>query len=685
MTKSNKIIILLIAFVLSLSIGFGLTKTSHASAATVSSTVKNYFELNGTGISASFEESGLNVNVQNLNKLSFKNDLMINDMDIKVKLPKGYTTGLVFDLDSFLVNGNPEKWSERDSQQGTEYQKTIKNIIKLSYDSNDENKINCTINEKAVNDIVVQDGWVVLKIRVIDNYLTIDGNNIANYYDADEKIYYKVKNIDDRVVVDDLTIDFVEIAQSTAAGLFVMEYVDQKSSDLTGAYKQSLKLEDGQTQLTQAKPRVYLNDTFYARQEDGSYKSIKLQSTEEKYDLTIKACSVLGGYSSVYLVNPTKQDNTKTYPNVLIESDTSIPDQLRFIGAGSNIEFGVGAKENDEFVVYETFVVDEVKVSNFEDTVKPKYVYNEIAYRSYLNALNEAIIVKEDEKITSVGLGTDLKIPSFEDLVFDDFKAYEDLNVNVYYRTETSSDDVATMSFNLKDVGKYIFFVAFSDGENSMLEKDFFITNKDDNNKITYGIYGEENDDGNGNQIPNYVGNFVFRFEIKDDANIEVNKPEIQGKGYKGVKYVASGFDINASGCSIEYQLYYNANINASEDDANWKLIPKASSVSDYEYNENGYDYSEIKSVNYDGELTFVPTRIGSYKIVCTASSVVSSREASDFTIISVASEPKVVEVESQWLQNNIWSVVFLSVGSLCLVGIIILLCIKPKEKVNND
>ena len=68
---------------------------------------------------------------------------------------------------------------------------------------------------------------------------------------------------------------------------------------------------------------------------------------------------------------------------------------------------------------------------------------------------------------------------------------------------------------------------------------------------------------------------------------------------------------------------------------------------------------------------------------MCTATSSVSSRHAEDSTIIQVASKANVVEVPSKWLENNIWSVVFLSVGTLSLVGIIILLCIKPKEQ--ND
>ena len=49
--------------------------------------------------------------------------------------------------------------------------------------------------------------------------------------------------------------------------------------------------------------------------------------------------------------------------------------------------------------------------------------------------------------------------------------------------------------------------------------------------------------------------------------------------------------------------------------------------------------------------------------------------------IIKIAEEKVVVRPGNNWLKNNAWSVVFLSVGSLCLVGIIVLLCVKPKEE----
>ena len=113
--------------------------------------------------------------------------------------------------------------------------------------------------------------------------------------------------------------------------------------------------------------------------------------------------------------------------------------------------------------------------------------------------------------------------------------------------------------------------------------------------------------------------------------------------------------------------------------------IPKASNITDTEYEQDGYDYDDIQAINYNGELTFTPDKIGSYKIVCMATSKVTARDAVGSSIIRIESAPKVVKVDNHWLQNNVWSVVFLSIGTLCLIGIVVLLCIKPKEETDED
>ena len=49
--------------------------------------------------------------------------------------------------------------------------------------------------------------------------------------------------------------------------------------------------------------------------------------------------------------------------------------------------------------------------------------------------------------------------------------------------------------------------------------------------------------------------------------------------------------------------------------------------------------------------------------------------------MIRVSEDVTTVKPASHWLENNVWSVVFLSIGTLCLIGIVILLFVKPKEE----
>jgi hypothetical protein len=229
------------------------------------------------------------------------------------------------------------------------------------------------------------------------------------------------------------------------------------------------------------------------------------------------------------------------------------------------------------------------------------------------------------------------------------------------------SSTATEMNFAV-DVGEYTFCVAFSDGVNAMKESDFY---EIDGDTLTEGKYYDD---------------YVFNFKIQDNAPITIETSPVKGVAYKGIKFTASAFKIDADGCDTTYTLYYNADKNAEQDSNGWVAIPAKSSVKDKTYTDNdGNTYNSVMSVAYDGERTFVPTKYGSYMIKCYASSEHTIRTAEAYSIVRVTDAPSFVEVPSTWLRDNVWSVVFLSVGTLCLIGIIVLLCIKPKEETESD
>ena len=57
--------------------------------------------------------------------------------------------------------------------------------------------------------------------------------------------------------------------------------------------------------------------------------------------------------------------------------------------------------------------------------------------------------------------------------------------------------------------------------------------------------------------------------------------------------------------------------------------------------------------------------------------------KVSSYKLISITSDPDKVDVGGdplEWLQDNVLSVVFLGIGVLCLIGLVVLLLVKPKD-----
>ena len=301
----------------------------------------------------------------------------------------------------------------------------------------------------------------------------------------------------------------------------------------------------------------------------------------------------------------------------------------------------------------------------------PKYVEGQDrvqALKAFEYALKQQYL-KEDGKYAVIG--STISLPSFKDLVYDNNTAYEKLTYEVRYATPSSSSFSSSSSLvvNLSKEGDYVFYVMFKDVDGNAMDEDLFVKEQD-------GVKIINND-------ADAYGQFVFKFHIENNADIEIIPASTQGKGWRGIRYTASSFKIDASGCTITYKLFYNPDSDATKDSSGWVEIPSFKSVEDdTDYFLNGYSYEDLKSINYDGEVKFTPNKIGAYRIDCTASSNMTVQEVTESSeIIKIAEEKVVVRPGNNWLKNNAWSVVFLSVGSLCLVGIIVLLCVKPKEE----
>lgn len=678
MTKSYKIVLLLTTFVLVVTAAFcSLFSKAPADAdSTTATNASDYFtgfsssqlKFDGGYLVATVKENseiadevndeGLTDTVES-GVLNLANAIAINDLEMVFVIPDGLKSfTLVLNGSAYYANGNvsAEKdgdgYKKADGEYVYKTKTTISNEIDFDFVSGTA-KVNGASSGSAfrtdggklsVKTSVTSDGYV--KFIAGSSGTVIVATDIV---DGSGKLIEskKIKNVADTSVAN---VKFMfELKDADAPVDFKIESVDQKASDANGNYKQTFETDENGVIIDDGVyPVVALSDSFYKKNSDFTYSAIK--NLREKYTLSVSVYSVFGGVSSsdIYIQ---KNDG------VIWRETNDTPKGIMFLKEGT---FGINlvAKDGDNEIVYKTVSVE---VRNFaNDDESPVYVYDEAAYQAFEVALENAYYDIDGGHYAA--LGSDMEIPSMKDLVFDDYVTYEGMTKTVYYDNNSSADlSSSGMTISLSEAGKYVFKVVFADGNGNVMDKD---------NDFESGEIYEK---------------FVFDFKIDDDAPIKITAAPSQGVGYKGVTYTASKFTIDAVGCTTTYTLYYNANMDATEDSEGWIEIPKSASVTDTEYSKDGYTYDDVQAIGYNGTLTFTPDKSGAYMIKCSTVSSVTSRGDEATTIVKVEKSPVTVKVYTDWLKNNVWSVVFLSIGTLCLIGIIVLLCIKPKDETESD
>lgn len=677
-TKSYKIVLLITAFVLAISAVFCSLFTAtpvKADEATATSASK-YF----TGLTASdvkFEGGYLVAKVKENSTLTdttsdigttvttetgilnIANKLAINDLEMVMVIPSGLDNlTVVFNSAAYYANGNVSAVKDGESYKkysDGSYVYDVKKEVANEIDFDFTSKTAKVNGEETALAFTMDGDKLVLKTKV----------NAANYVEftfgaSQAKVVAddvtdpsgnvvegkKVKNVAD-VSVANVKFMF-ELANEQTPVDFKIASIDQKASDVDGKYKQTFETDaNGVITDDEVYPVVTVAESFYKNNADGSYAVIK--NVREKYTLSIELHSVLSnvGTSKVYVQKADK----------IWRETNENPKGVMFLEEGK-FDINLVTKDGDKEVVLKTLA--DVEVVNYaDDKTAPVYVYNQEALQAYSVALKNAYY--DLDKNHHAALGSELEVPSMKDLVFDDMNTYEALVKKIYYSNNVSEDLTSSgMNISLSEAGKYVFKALFTDDNGNAMEKEDF----EDGEKY--------------NQ-------YVFNFSIEDDAPIEVTAAPSQGKGFKNVSYTASKFTIDAVGCNTTYTLYYNADKAATESSGGWVEIPKSASVTDKEYSKDGYTYDDIKAIAYNGNLTFTPNKTGAYMIKCEAVSAVTSRGDSASTIIVIENEASPVKVYTDWLENNVWSVVFLGVGGLCLIGIIVLLCIKPKDETESD
>ncbi len=644
--KSLKILILTIIFGLTMILGLSFMNNGVNGASAVDG-AKYFTYVKSSHVSSDvkLEDDVAKIPMKNGDVVEIANQMVIDDFAVNFAFPANATSvKVIAKTDAYYVTGN-----KKVVDTTTTYEEEIELSLLLAVK---EGNLVAVYNEGAETSIgAYSDGMDVNVVLTLnDNYLDATVNTVA-VPDAD-KVYYKVKNIDK--VVADVGFEVATAEAFTDDVTLNVKAIDQKASDISGNYKQTFVLENNAIK-TQAYPRITLNDSFFAGKKIAGYDNAVKDG--ELYKVNANTYSVTGNYSTASIKAKTA-DDLKDY--VFIGGETGVSTKniaFTLDQAKTKTDMTLVFASSDDTKVFEEYKVKVIDKDN--DKNAPEYVVDADALESFKAALKKNL--KKDDHFINIGSGQYLELPSMKSLVVDDLTSYENLSYTVNYKNPTNTSSYASaLKVPVEVAGKFSVYVTFTDKSANSMQADDFYKIEDDEITVTYGVYKD----------------YVFDFEIADDAPMTIEAVS-QGAGCVDVPYTAGAFKITASAYTVTYKLYFSET-QIEEDAEGWKQILSTTDVTNGLTSEY-FTTEELETIAYNGNSTFTPDRLGYYKLVCEVNSSNSERSASKAVIINVNQTPTVVKPDSKWLQNNLWSVIFLSVGTLCLIGIIILLCIKPK------
>lgn len=320
----------------------------------------------------------------------------------------------------------------------------------------------------------------------------------------------------------------------------------------------------------------------------------------------------------------------------------------------------------------------------------------------------DAAISEYQEKVDKAA--SDLKagsknyfyLPSVSGLLADNATAYEDLTYHIYYisntRQQVSSKAYNSLSIQLNRAGKYIFTVYATDAQGNGM---YYFKDGEKKSFAAGDIWDMYDDEELKNLLPWFSFNVVA-------SEISIEEPKEQSTAYVGSSYSPKSFEINGVSYNTTYSLYlfdseqyYKDNnktlsysefmaqkenlINDGENGRRWFTYIYASS----DLKEGTEEYEKYSEYKWNKTSpSFVPQDANTfYLIKCEVKSTDNSGTPGATAYMGIASAPKVrtLHGEDTWVQDNLTSIILLCIAGASLIGIVLLLVIKPKNKGDLD
>lgn len=313
---------------------------------------------------------------------------------------------------------------------------------------------------------------------------------------------------------------------------------------------------------------------------------------------------------------------------------------------------------------------------------------NDIA--EYQAAVDEAALDDEGNSI-QVGDGAYYYIPTLRPYIVDETCGYTDMTFNLYWRTKSSDTQSSTgldyddLRIELTEEGKYEFRVV----PVNYLGNEIEVTDKN----------GEPVSSVSSSNIWTIAGIPTFTFTVQYNG-LSIEEPEDTDDGYIDITYTFDEFEIIALSDTLtetveEYKLYYLVPSDEydgktiSSEDLRRSLLERGEDgsctygtwveIEETDDEEEEGEYADSWSAS---SRSFVPKRAGYFGMTLRAyDSGLSTEAKTEAVVANISSRADTLPGETYWLENNVLTVVFICIAGVCLIGIIVLFLIKPKDK----
>lgn len=320
--------------------------------------------------------------------------------------------------------------------------------------------------------------------------------------------------------------------------------------------------------------------------------------------------------------------------------------------------------------------------------------------------------VDEAAKDLLAGSDADFYLPSLEMLVGDNATAYKDMTFSIYYMVNgntmsNTGRSASQLYIDLATDGDYIFTVYATDSSSNKM---WYI---DDDGKFVefaaneiWTMYDDKDEEGLKERLPW----FKFTAGISD---ISVEDPGEQSTAYVGTSYTASSFKVVGISTKTSHTLYLFDQKHYAEDNGGKVLtyqefmeymkddndIFDAKSGLGRKYFINIMAQSELdedtdeyeKFYNYawnPSSRSFIPQEANAFYVIkceVTSARFPTRAAVSEYMGIASSATPKALKGEDTWVQDNLLSIILLSIAAVAFIGIILLIFIKPKNNADVD